>query len=158
MKMPRSWAGIVAAAVPAAAGMTRSVNELACVVIAQLRSARAPLCHPRTGRWRWRMVQTVPLVWSIVGALLFGMATRVALPPVPWIGLPLLIHFSRSMPVVPGLPVLWLALWISMVIARRGAFPMPGAIYVAVMAAEAATVTLAFIVDRAAAARLGPVL
>ena len=43
------------------------------------------------------------LLSLLIGAGLYGLATRAAVPPAAWIGLIALLHASRSMPVVPGL-------------------------------------------------------
>ena len=43
------------------------------------------------------MAQAGSLVLLLVGASLFGVATRVAFPPAAWIGLAALVHASRSM-------------------------------------------------------------
>ena len=103
------------------------------------------------------MAQAVLLLCLVAGASFFGMATRVAIPPIAWIALTLLVHATRSMRAVPGIPYLWLALYLSLVIARRGAMPVPGPIYFVTIAAEATVVTLPFVADRLAAVRLGGV-
>jgi apolipoprotein N-acyltransferase len=84
-------------------------------------------------------------------------ATRVAFPPAAWIGLAALVHASRSMRTVPGVPLLWLALYVSLGIAKRDTLPVPGPIYLVILAAEATIVTLTFVVDRIVSPRIGGV-
>src|SRR5262245_66439606 len=103
------------------------------------------------------MPQAGSLLSLFVGASLFGVATRVAFPPAAWIGLAALVHASRSMRVVHGVPFLWFALYASLGIAKRDAFPIPGPIYLVMVAGEATIVALPFIVDRIASARIGGV-
>jgi hypothetical protein len=74
-----------------------------------------------------------------------------------WIALTVLVHGLRSMRPVPGIPYLWLALFVSLAIARRDTLPISGSIYFVILAAEAAIVTLAFALDRLAAPRLSGV-
>src|SRR5262245_39591097 len=97
------------------------------------------------------------LLSLLVGASLFGLATRVAFPPAAWIGLAALVHASRSMRTVPGVPLLWLALYVSLAIARRDTLPVPGPIYMVILAVEATIVMLPFVVDRIASPRIGGV-
>jgi hypothetical protein len=53
---------------------------LARAVIGDPQPAVAPLCHPPAGLWRLDMAQAVPLLWLLLGASLFGVITRVAIP------------------------------------------------------------------------------
>jgi apolipoprotein N-acyltransferase len=103
------------------------------------------------------MAQAGSLLSLFLGASLFGVASRVAFPPAAWIGLAALIHASRSMRAVPGVLLLWLALYASLVIARGDTFPVPGPIYLFIFAVEAMIVTLPFIVDRIASPRISGV-
>ena len=103
------------------------------------------------------MVQASSLLSLLVGAPLFGVATRVAFPAAAWIGLAALVHASRSMRTVPGASILWLALYASLGIAKRDTLPVPGPIYLAILAIEATIVTLPFIVDRIVSPRIGGV-
>ena len=103
------------------------------------------------------MAQAGSLVLLLVGASLFGVATRVAFPPAAWIGLAALVHASRSMRTVPGVPLLWLALYVSLGIAKRDTLPVPGPIYMVILAVEATIVTLPFVVDRIVSPRIGGV-
>jgi apolipoprotein N-acyltransferase len=98
-----------------------------------------------------------PLLWVLVGASLFGLVTRVAIPPVTWIALTVLVHGSRSMRPLAALPCLWIALYISLAVARRDTFPISGPISFVILAVEAIIVTLSFALDRLAAPRLSGV-
>ena len=101
------------------------------------------------------MVQASSLLSLLVGAALFGVATRVAFPPAAWIGLAALVHASRSMRTVPGVAILWLALYASLGIAKRDTLPVPGPIYLAILAVEAIIVMLPLVVDRIVSPRIG---
>jgi apolipoprotein N-acyltransferase len=103
------------------------------------------------------MAQAGSLVLLLVGASLFGVASRVAFPPAAWIGLAALLHASRSVRSLPGAPFLWLALYVSLGIAKRDTLPVPGPIYLAILAVEAMIVTLPFVVDRMVSPRIGGV-
>ena len=59
------------------------------------------------------MAQAGSLIWLVVGASLVGVVTRVTIPPATWLALTFLLHASRSMPAVPGLPYVWLALYVA---------------------------------------------
>jgi apolipoprotein N-acyltransferase len=101
------------------------------------------------------MVQTASLVWLAIGAALFGLVTRTAMPPFAWIALTALLHGTRSMRVAPGGGFTWLALFLTFAVTRRGMLPMPGALYYVTVAADAAMMTLLFVLDRAAGPKLG---
>src|SRR4249919_90624 len=101
------------------------------------------------------MAQTSSLVSLLIGASLFGVATRVAFPPAAWIGLAALIHAFRSMSTVREIPLFWLALYVSLGIAKRDTLPVPGLIYMVILAVEATIVTLPFVVDRIVSPRIG---
>ena len=101
------------------------------------------------------MVQASSLLSLLVGAALFGVATRVAFPAAAWIGLAALVHASRSMRTVPGASILWLALYASLGIAKRDTLPVPGPIYLAILAVEAIIVMLPLVVDRIVSPRIG---
>jgi apolipoprotein N-acyltransferase len=103
------------------------------------------------------MVQASSLLSLLVGAALYGAATRVAFPPAAWMGVAALVHASRSMGAAAGAPILWLALYASLGIARRDTLPVPGPIYMVIFAVEAAIVTLPFVVDRIVSPRIGGV-
>ena len=104
------------------------------------------------------MVQASSLLSLLVGAALFGVATRVAFPPAAWIALAALVHASRSMRTLQGASILWLALYASLGIAKRDTMPVPGPIYLAILAVEAIIVTLPFVVDRIVSPRVGGVV
>jgi apolipoprotein N-acyltransferase len=103
------------------------------------------------------MVQASSLLSLLIGAALFGVASRVAFPPAAWIGVAALVHASRSMRTVPGVPILWLALYASLAIAKRDTLLVPGPIYMVILAAEATIVTLPFVVDQIASPRIAGV-
>jgi apolipoprotein N-acyltransferase len=104
------------------------------------------------------MAQAGFILSLLVGASLFGVASRVAFPPAAWIGLAALVHASRSTRPVPGAALLWLVLYGALWIAKRDTSPVPGPIYLVVIAAEATIVTLAFVADRIASPRISGVL
>ena len=103
------------------------------------------------------MAQAGSILSLLVGASLFGAATRVAFPPAAWIGLAALVHASRSTRTVPGFTFLWLALYASLGVARRDTLPVPVRIYWLIIAGEATLATLPFILDRIASPRIGGV-
>jgi apolipoprotein N-acyltransferase len=100
------------------------------------------------------MVHAGSLLWMIVGASCFGVATRLATAPAAWIGLVSLLHGLRSTRVVPGTACLWTAMYVALAIAKRDTMPMPGPPYFAIMAVEATVVTAPFLLDRLVAPRL----
>jgi len=95
-----------------------------------------------------------PLIWLVTGAALFGVISRYAVPPLAWIALPVLLHATRSMPVVRGMGWLWIALFVALAIARRDTMPMAPSIYLPIMTVEAALVVFVYLVDRVTAPRL----
>jgi apolipoprotein N-acyltransferase len=103
------------------------------------------------------MLQAGSLVWLAVGACLFGVITRIAIPPMTWIAIALLLHASRSMPFGWGMMCMWLALYVALAIGERGLLPVSGPAYFAIVAFTATTVALPFAVDRLAAVRAGSV-
>jgi apolipoprotein N-acyltransferase len=100
------------------------------------------------------MVHAGSLLWMVVGASCFGVATRLATAPAAWIGLVSLLHGLRSTRVVPGTACLWTAMYVALAIAKRDTMPMPGPPYFAIMAVEASVVTAPFLLDRLVAPRL----
>src|SRR5262245_63092319 len=96
------------------------------------------------------MAQAGSILSLLVGASLFGVATRLAFPPAAWIGLAALVHASRSMPAMSGATLLWLALYASVAIADRDTLPIPLAGYLLILVVEATIVTLPFVIDRTA--------
>jgi apolipoprotein N-acyltransferase len=101
------------------------------------------------------MAQVVSLVWLVVGASLLGLVTRVTIPPATWLALTFLLHASRSMRAAPGMLGLWLALYVALVVGKRGILLMSGPAYFTIVALQATTVALPFALDRLVAFRLG---
>jgi apolipoprotein N-acyltransferase len=104
------------------------------------------------------MAQADSILSLLVGASLFGVSTRLAFPPAAWIGLAALVHASRSLPAISGATFLWLALYASLALANRDTLPIPPPLYLAIFVVEAAIVTLPFVIDRIASARIGGAL
>jgi apolipoprotein N-acyltransferase len=104
------------------------------------------------------MVQAGSLLWLARGVTLFGVITRLTIPPLTWAAIALLLHASRSMPVATGLPCLWVGLFAALSISERGVLPISGPAYFVVIARGiTTTVALPFAVDRLVASRLGGV-
>jgi apolipoprotein N-acyltransferase len=99
------------------------------------------------------MAHASSLLWLAGGAALFGLLTRVAIPPAAWIALTLLVHASRSMPAWPGLPFLWVALYVALATGNRGILPVSGPAYFAIVAFTATTVAVPFALDLVVASR-----
>jgi apolipoprotein N-acyltransferase len=97
------------------------------------------------------------LLWLVTGAALFGVVSRFAVPPLAWAGLPMLLRATRSMPVLRGMGSLWIALFVSLAVARRDTMPIALSIYLPIMIVEAAIIIAAFAIDRAAAPRLSAI-
>lgn len=104
------------------------------------------------------MAQAGSLLSLLVGASLFGVASRLAFPPAAWIGLAALVHASRSLRAMPGIPLLWSALYVSLGIVKRDTLPIPVPIYMAILVVEATIVTLPFVVDRIVSPKFGGVV
>ena len=100
------------------------------------------------------MAQAGSILSLLVGASLFGVATRLAFPPAAWIGLAALVHVSRSMPAMSGATFLWLALYAALAIANRDTLPIPLPVYLLIFVVEATIVTLPFVIDRIASPRV----
>ena len=101
------------------------------------------------------MAQAGSLLWLVAGASLVGVVTRVPFPPAVWLALTFVLHASRSMPSLPGLPYVWVALYVALATGNRDTIPVSGPAYFVIVAFIAATVSLPFAVDRLAAPRLG---
>lgn len=101
------------------------------------------------------MAQAGLLFSLLAGASLFGVVARIAIPPMAWMALTLLLHVTRSTRAMEGIPYLWLVLYLSLAMAQRGAMPVSGPIYFVLIAVDTTVVTLPFIADRLAAPRLG---
>jgi apolipoprotein N-acyltransferase len=93
-----------------------------------------------------------------VGAALFGVVTRVTIPPLTWVALTLLLHASRSLTAGAALPALWIAFYAALVVGDRGILPLEGPPYFAIVAALATVMVVPFAADRLAAARLTGIL
>src|SRR5580765_4670599 len=104
------------------------------------------------------MAQTGSILSLLVGASLFGVATRLAFPPAAWIGLAALVHASRSIPAMSGATFLWLALYASLAIANRDTLPVPLPVFLLIVVGESTIVTLPFVIDRIASPRIGGAL
>jgi apolipoprotein N-acyltransferase len=103
------------------------------------------------------MPQVASLIWLAAGASLVALVTRVTIPPVTWLALTLMVHASRSMPAVPGLAYVWLALSVALAIGNRNSAPVSGPGYFLIVAFAATTLTLPFALDRLGAPRLSGV-
>jgi apolipoprotein N-acyltransferase len=101
------------------------------------------------------MVEAGSLIWLVAGASLLAVVTHVAIPPATWLALTFLLHASRSMPVVPGILCVWVAVYAALAIGNRGILPVSGPAYFAIVAFYAVTVVLPFGLDRFAAPRIG---
>src|SRR5580765_761172 len=96
------------------------------------------------------MVQAGSLIWLVAGASLLSAVTRLTVPPATWLALTLLVHASRSMPAVAGLPYLWLALYLALMVGNRGILPVTGAPYLMIVGFIGTTMAASFAVDRLA--------
>ena len=94
------------------------------------------------------------LVCLFAGASLLALVTQMAIPPVTWVAVTLLLHASRSMPVGPGAVSVWLVVFVAMTWGYRCMMPVPGAAYFATVAAMTTTIVLPFVIDRVSAGRL----
>ena len=101
------------------------------------------------------MTEAGSILSLLVGASLFGVATRLAFPPAAWIGLAALVHASRSTPALSGAALLWLALYASLALANRDTLPIALPVYLLIFVVEAMIVTLPFVIDRIASPRVG---
>ena len=100
------------------------------------------------------MIQFSSVFWLVAGAMLLATQSRVAISPVPWIALTLMLHASRSMAAGPGAAFMWFALFVTGAISRREIVPIPGAAYYVVAALTALALTAPFLTDRLASGRL----
>ena len=101
------------------------------------------------------MLNISSLPWLALGGLfqLFGFG-RWTVPAAAWLAPLFLLRFVRLEPTLVGILLAWLALFISLSIASRGVIPVPGAAYLGVTAAMAASTTLPFLADALLAPRL----
>jgi apolipoprotein N-acyltransferase len=95
-------------------------------------------------------------LWLVIGAALLSVVTRTVIPPGTWLALTLLLHASRSLPPGPGTLLLWISVFAALAVGNRDVLPVGGAGYFGINAALAATIVLAFLVDRLLVPRLGP--
>lgn len=102
------------------------------------------------------MAQVGSIASLIVGAALLGAVMHTAVPPAAWLALAALLHASRSIPALPGMPGLWLALFVAQLAGRRATIPASGFLYLGIIAVETTMLTIPFVLDRVAAPRLGP--
>jgi apolipoprotein N-acyltransferase len=100
-------------------------------------------------------VQTTSLLSLVSGAALFGVITRYPIAPLAWAAIALLVHASRSTPLLTGIACLWVALYAALAIGERGVMPIAGPAYFVTVAAITTSVTFPFAVDRLAGVRLG---
>ena len=100
-------------------------------------------------------MQTASLLSLISGAVLFGVITRYPIAPFAWMAIALLVHASRSTPLLMGSACLWVALYPALAIGERGVMPIPGPAYFVTVAAMTTSVAFPFAVDRLAGVRLG---
>ena len=101
------------------------------------------------------MAQAGSMIWLVVGASLLAAVTHVAIPPATWLALTILLHASRSMPAVPGILWVGIAVYVALAIGNRGILPVSGPAYFVIVAGYAVTVVLPFGLDRCLAPRIG---
>jgi apolipoprotein N-acyltransferase len=101
------------------------------------------------------MAQAASFLWLVVGASRLAVVTHVAIPPATWLALTFLLHASRSMPAVPGILWVWIAVYAALAVGNRGILPVSGPAYFAIVAGYAVTVILPFGLDRFASPRIG---
>jgi apolipoprotein N-acyltransferase len=104
------------------------------------------------------MGQALPSIWLLLGASLLALTTRIAIPPLTWAALLFLLRASRSASTAGGIAWFWLALYVSVLVGFRPSLPASGAIYFAISAFIATTITLPFLFDRIMLHRAGPML
>jgi apolipoprotein N-acyltransferase len=97
------------------------------------------------------MQQVGLLLCLAVGATLL---IQVAVPPLTWLALTLLLHASRSMPPAAGLPCLGLALYVALAIGDRHSIPASGTAYFVIVAFVTVTLMVPFALDRLTALKL----
>jgi apolipoprotein N-acyltransferase len=100
------------------------------------------------------MLQTSAFIGLVVGATLIGIVTRVAIAPATWLALPLVVHASRSLPVLPSLAYVWVALYVALAMGNRAIIPVTGPPYFVIVAFVATTAAFPFAVDRLAASAI----
>ena len=94
-----------------------------------------------------------PLALVIAGLALLDTSMHLPIPSAAWIGLPLILHGSRSLPAFATPPSVWFAATVILAISERGSTPASGAGYVLVVSLWSFTLMLPFAIDRAVAVR-----
>lgn len=89
----------------------------------------------------------------IAGVALLDGSTHLPFAAGAWIGLLLMLHGSRSLPVATAAPVVWLAATAVLAISERSSIPASGAAYLVVVSSVSFTIVLPFAIDRAWTAR-----
>ena len=157
MNVRTSLAGMLhTCGAPATRFVARAVNDLAPAVIGWTLLIVQTIVASISGLTKEgpNMPQAAMLTWLLVGASLLGVALRVTIPPTAWLGLIGLLHASRAMRPTPGVLLMWLILWGTLVIVRREFVPIPGVAFFVIMGLEAVVMTLPFAADRLAGVRL----
>src|SRR5947209_143492 len=94
------------------------------------------------------MSQLLLCMWSVVGAALLVLSIRTTATPVgAWIGLTLLLRASRGMATLPAIACAVIALYAALAVGVRGAVPVSGATFFAVIAAIAGGMAAPLIAD-----------
>lgn len=101
------------------------------------------------------MVQAGCLVTLCVGIALLDACMHLAMPPLAWLALILVLHATRSLPTVEGALYLWLAASVTLAIGERATIPAPVPAYFLVVVMAAATIALPFAIDRVCVTRFG---
>src|SRR5215467_3036224 len=104
------------------------------------------------------MAQALPTICLVLGASSLALTMRVAIPPMSWAALLLLLHASRSLTGAGGIVWFWLAMYASVLVGIRPSVPASGAVYFAISAFVATTIALPFLLDRIIMPRVGPTL
>jgi apolipoprotein N-acyltransferase len=84
------------------------------------------------------------------GALLLATVPRMTIPPATWLAFILLLHATRGMSPIPGLPLALCAVYIALMFGNRGIIPISGPGYFAIVLAISVVTTLPFVIDRMA--------
>jgi apolipoprotein N-acyltransferase len=92
------------------------------------------------------------------GAVLLAVVSRTAVPPAAWIAFILLLHGTRAVAPMAGLPLLLIAVYVALAVGNRGIFPIPDPGYFAITAAISLIFTVPFAIDRSASQRSSGVL
>src|SRR4249920_125017 len=101
------------------------------------------------------MTEAASLVWLVLGASLIAVVTHAAVPPATWLALTFLLHASRSMPAMPGVLSVWVAVYAALAVGNRGILPVSGPTYFSIIGFYSMTVAFPFALDRFVASRTG---